>query len=71
MMLKLFDDIEIIVLIETHFGVRSKCPPNYVLIARSKPRESKIPRGGTALFKRKDSTLEFNILSDDMICWLL
>ena len=38
---KLLDEKEVIIIIETHFGIRSKCPQNFSLVARSQPRESK------------------------------
>ena len=37
---KFIDENEVLIITETHFGVRSKCPQNFLLIARSLPRES-------------------------------
>ena len=63
---KLFIDKEILIIVETHFGIRTKCPRNFVLIARSKIRESKKARGGVALYKRADSTLSLKVMCEDL-----
>ena len=63
---KLFDGKEIVIVVETHFGIRRKCPVNYILVARLKPRDSKKPCGGVASFKNTDSTLRLKIITNDL-----
>ena len=60
----LFTDKDIIVLSETHFGVRSKSPENYTLIGRSQPRLGKKYHGGVAVYKHNTCLVSFNTLSD-------
>ena len=63
---KLFEQCEILVVVETHFNVRSKCPDNFSLIGRSKPVASKSPRGGVALYKCNSSTLMIDVVCDSL-----
>ena len=37
----LFENKDILIVSETHFNVRTKCPDNFILIARSRAVESK------------------------------
>lgn len=53
---------DIIVLTETHFNIRSKCPENFVIVATSPPTESKRPRGGVAIYKKIHCPLQFTTL---------
>lgn len=53
---------DIIVICETHFNIRSKCPDNFILIAKSPPTESKRPRGGVAIYKKIHCSLQFTTL---------
>ena len=62
----LFVGKEILVITESHFAIRTKCPDNFILIARSVPRESKAPRGGVAIYKRSTSTLELKLICDKL-----
>ena len=57
---------DIIIIVESHFGVRTKCPENHILIARSTPRVSKKAHAGVALFKRIDSKISFNVVSNNL-----
>ena len=59
-------DIEILVIVETHFNVRSKCPDNFILVGRSKPIAAKSPRGGVAVYKNKVSNLIIDIVCDSL-----
>ena len=60
---------------ETHFGVRSKCPDNFTLVARSKKIESLSPRGGVAVFKNNSCSLDMELwydgFPDCVICHIL
>ena len=66
---------DVVCICETHFGVRSKCPENFTLIARSKKIESKAPRGGVAIFKNNfcsvDMELFYDGFQDCVICQVL
>ena len=43
----------IIIISESHFSDRIKCPQNFRIICRSEKIPSKEPRGGVAIFKNK------------------
>ena len=49
--LKIFEKFTLLIINETHFGVRSKCPAGLLLIGRSRKIQSKSPRGGVAIYK--------------------
>ena len=51
---------------ETHFNKRSKCPNDFLLLGKSIPKESKIGRGGVAVYANKNLRYEFIIY--DSIC---
>ena len=55
---------DIVVLSETHFNIRMKCPEGFYIVGRSKAAETKKPRGGVAVFKSKSSNIKLNIISD-------
>ena len=59
-------DFEILVVIESHFNVRSKCPDNFTLVGRSKPTAAKSPRGGVAVYKSNTSNLIIDVVSDSL-----
>ena len=40
---------DVVVITETHFNIRTKCPSNFVLLEKSPPTESKRPRGGVVI----------------------
>ena len=61
---KKIKNCEILVISETHFNVRHKCPEGFSLIERSKVIESKSPRGGVAVYKNVKSELEFTATND-------
>ena len=44
-------------------NILSKCPENFLLLARSKPVESTTPRGGVALYKKIDSDFDVVVIS--------
>ena len=55
-------DNDVLVICETHFNVRSKCPDNFFLVEKSPPTESKRPRGGVAIYKKIHCSLQFTTL---------
>ena len=63
--LHLFSNHDILAIIETHFGKRIKCPEEFYYITRSKSLISKKPRGGVAIFKRKESLLRVDSINTD------
>ena len=50
---KMFEEYDVVVVTETHFSDRIKCPDDFMLIGRSKKIASKKPRGGVAIYKKK------------------
>ena len=61
--LKKFD---VVIINETHFNVRIKCPDGFVFEGRSEKIESKAPRGGVAVYRNIKCALNI-----DMICGTL
>ena len=59
----LFAGYDIVAISETHLNILSKCPENFLLIARSEPIESKSPRGGVALYKKIESEFDVVVIS--------
>ena len=59
----LLDGNDIIVITETHLNILSRCPEDFILIARSNPIESLTPRGGVAIYKKIDSELDIVVIS--------
>ena len=62
---------DIVVISETHFNIRTKCPTNFILLERSPPIESKRPRGGVAIYKKIHCSLELVTLlnlPDCIVC---
>ena len=55
--------MDLVIINETHFGERSRSPKGFILIGRSTKVESKIPRGGVAIFKNSKSDVDIDILS--------
>ena len=63
--LRLIPSYDILVISETHFGQRLKCPDGFCCVSRSKCLKSKKPRGGVALFKRKTCMVQMDALDMD------
>ena len=61
--MKTFD---IVVLNETHFNERVKCPDGFIFEGRSTKVDSKVPRGGTAIYKNKQSPLCIEIVCNTL-----
>ena len=59
----LFKQHDIIIIVETHFVVRHKCPEGFKLIARSTPIKG-AKRGGVAIYKRPTLDLKFREFKD-------
>ena len=50
---KLFDDFTLLVISETHFLKRHKCPENFKLVGRSVPIGGRVGRGGVAVYVKR------------------
>ena len=62
----LFTNKDLLIISETHFGVRHKVPDKFVMVARSKPLAFKNLRGGVIIYKKIDTLLKFNVLCDSL-----
>ena len=60
---------------KTQLSVRGKCPPGFILVARSRKVDSKGPRGGVAIYKKESCHIRieliYNGLRDCVICRIL
>ena len=63
--LELFKNEDIVIIVESHLGIRSKCPDGFVLTCRSKVIPSKKPRGGVAIYRNKTKDVQIDVISDD------
>ena len=61
------DNYDIVVVVETHFNVRIKCPPNYYFVGKSKYENTPKPQGGMAVYQKKDSMFYLDILADNFV----
>ena len=57
--LKTFD---IVIINETHFNVRIKCPEGFIFEGRSEKIESKTPRGGVAIYRNIKCSINIDII---------
>ena len=57
---------DIVIISETHFNIRTKCPEGFYLAGRSKASESDKARGGVAVFKNILCNMKLNIITDDL-----
>ena len=55
---------EILVVMETHFNVRHKCPDCFSLVARSAKFGGITGRGGVAIYVRDKLSINFRIFED-------
>ena len=62
----LIKDINILIIVETHFNIRQKCPENFYLVGRSKMIPSEKPRGGIALYKNFNCRLKLHVIEDNL-----
>ena len=56
----------IIIIPETHFGVRVRCPKDFLFISRSQRVKSKVPRGGVAVYKNVQSDFDIDVICNDL-----
>ena len=58
---------DVLIITETHFKVRAKCPTGYFLVAKSKTiyKPQSKGRGGVAVYKKNDSVFDIDIESVD------
>ena len=56
--LNLLTNVDVLVVSETHFGIRSKSPKGFYLVVRSDPLHSVKPRGGVAIYKKYTAEIE-------------
>ena len=59
----LFAGYDLVIISETHLNILSKCPKDFMLLARSKPIESATPRGGVAVYKKIDSEFDVTVIT--------
>ena len=57
---------DIVILSETHFNIRTKCPEGFYVVGRSKAADSPKPRGGVVVYKNKSSSLKLNVIIDSL-----
>ena len=65
-MKNLLENFDVVVITESHLNIRDKCPDKFMLIGRSKPIESLSPRGGVVAYKRVNSSLDFELITDEL-----
>ena len=63
---KIFKQYDIVAINESHLNIRDKCPPEFMLIGRSKPIKSLTPRGGVAVYKRVSSDIDLVVISEEL-----
>ena len=61
----IFNNKDIIIISETHFNIRSKCPNGFFLVGRSQNIKSTKPRGGVAVYKNNKTAINIKIISLD------
>ena len=64
--LKIFKNFDIIVINETHFGDRARCPEGFTFISRSKKTPLKDPRGGVAVFLNSLCNFQIEVICDSL-----
>ena len=62
----LINQYDILILSETHFSQRIKCPDDFTFICRSEQVLSKKPRGGVALYKNKKFESQVEVICDNL-----
>ena len=69
---KIFSTFDIVIINETHFGVRARCPDGFLLVGGSSKLNSKVHRGGVAIYKNLSCNfpleLVYDGLKDCVIC---
>lgn len=62
----LFKNFDILIITETHYGIRSRCPEDFLFVCRSKEIKSKKPRGGVAFYINKKCNFSLETLCDSL-----
>ena len=62
---KLIEDIDILIINETHFNIRSKCPEKFYLIGKSKPIQANKARGGVAIYRSFACNVRLQVIDMD------
>ena len=60
----LFSTYDVLIIMETHFKVRHKCPQEFELVGKSVPFCEKTGRGGVAVYAKKVLKLSFLVYDD-------
>ena len=63
----LFNSCDILLLNETHFNIRAKCPDGFVVTARSIPSGTKAYRGGVAVYTKTLSKVDIEVISKEFL----
>ena len=56
---------DIVIISETHFNIRTRCPDGFFMVARSKASGDKKPRGGVAIYVNTYTEMKIKVLSDE------
>ena len=65
-MCNVLSKFDVIIIQETHFGVRVRCPKDFLFISRSQRVKSKVPRGGVAVYKNVQSDFDIDVICNDL-----
>ena len=60
----LFSKYDVLIIMETHFKVRHRCPEEFEMVGKSVPICEKTGRGGVAVYARKILKLSFHVYHD-------
>ena len=61
-----FSKVDVIIIQETHFGVRVRCPKDFLFISRPQRVKLKVPRGGVAVYKNVHSDFKIDVICNDL-----
>ncbi len=56
---------DILIINETKFNTRAKCPEGFIIIGRSQPSGNKTPRGGVIVYRRTKSNIDAEMITND------
>ena len=62
----MLNNYDVIVISETHFNERTRCPEGFAYEGRSQKVPSKIPRGGVAIYRNVRSHIQVEVLCDSL-----
>ena len=60
----LIHEFDIVIIMETHFKKRHKCPNDFIMIGRSLPSNSKVGRGGVAVYVKNTFNCKYHVFND-------